>query len=214
MRLLAISVFAWISGLGAYLAVGKVVWNQSIIVAAPILPSWSGQRPTQDSGERGAYEAMLKVLLQGDLPSVLVVQADPVSLPVPSSADWQWFGTGIEPLRSRLQGSRPTLVEPFTVETFPPGTQLVRREEIQAFFRTAPRGGNPDDGWILFQTRYKARSIQGFSRLLTSEDGLDALLYYSHCCGSLCGESGYAWLHRASSAAAWTVLKRLPKVVS
>ena len=170
-------------------------------------------RPAQDSADRGIYEAMLIVLLRGDLPSVVVVQAVPLPLPAPSAADWQWLGAGSDALRIAVERSRPLAVEPFVVEAFPPGTQLVPREEIEEQFRSAPRG-RPEDIWTAFSARYKAQSFQGFSRPVKSENGLDAFLWYSHSCGSLCGESGYAWLHRASSDVAWAVSKRLPKVVS
>jgi hypothetical protein len=190
-----------------------LVWI-GIVAANPAIWAWSGGSPPQDSANRGVYEAMFKALLRGDLPTVLVVQAVPLSLPSPSAADWQWFGAGTEALRIKVETSRPSDVEPFAVDAFPPGTQLVPREAIQELFRTAPPGRSPEDRWIPFRTRYKAQTFQGFSRPVQSQDGLDAFLYYSHNCGSLCGQSGYAWLHRASSGSVWTVAKRLPKVVS
>jgi hypothetical protein len=178
------------------------------IATQATLPARAPARPTRDS-DGGIYEAVLKALL-GDLPPVIVVQAEPLSLPVPSTDDWRWFGVGVEALRAKVENNLPAPAEPFAVDTFPPGTQLVAGEAIQGLFR----GGSLMERWTAFRARYKARTLQRFSRPAKSNDDLDALVYYSHVCGSQCGETGYAWLHRASSGAAWVVLKRLPKVVS
>ena len=37
----------------------------------------------------------------------------------------------------------------------------------------------------------------------------DALVYYEAHCGGLCGERGYAWLHRDSDRSRWQLKKRI-----
>jgi hypothetical protein len=196
-----------------------LIWT-TVATAGQIIPT-SSAPPAQDSADRGVYEAVLSVLLGRDLPSVLVVEAMPLSLPAPPAVVWQRFGAGTEALRIEFERGALPVLEPFSVETFPPGTQLVSREEIeelfrtgQELFRTAPRERSPEDMWIPFRTKYQAQTYQGFSRPVKSADGLDALVYYSSSCGMACGKGGYAWLHRASLGAPWAVSKWLDTAIS
>jgi len=102
----------------------------------------------------------------------------------------------------------------FSAASFPAGVTLISRETAQALFRTAAAGATIDDRWKTFRERYAAKSMQGFSRAVVTADGLEALIYYTHSCGSLCGEAGYAWLRRTSKSTPWKVAKRLPKVIA
>ena len=65
-----------------------------------------------------------------------------------------------------------------------------------------------------FSDSSSIQTYQRFSRPVITDDRLNALVWFSHACGSLCGEAGYAWLQRSSTTAEWVVVKRLPKVVS
>ena len=164
--------------------------------------------------ERGIYEAVIKMLVRGDLPSKLVIRTPHLVFPVPSTIELGPLGPASGTLQTKVQAARPSQAESINVESFPAGTQFVAKEEIDEIFRTAPRGNSPDSRWIPFRERFNATSYQAFSRPIVTDDGLDALVYYQHACGSLCGESGYVWLHRSSTADAWMVARRLVKSVS
>jgi len=168
----------------------------------------------QARDERGIYEAVIKMMLRGDLPSALVIQTPPLVLRLPSASDWRMLSPESDTLQTKIEAARPGSADPISGESFPPGTQLVPKEQIEDLFRTAPRGNSPEDSWIPFRARFNVSSIQAFSRPIITNDGLDALVYYSHSCGTLCGETGYAVLHRSSPSEAWVVARRLRKSVS
>lgn len=164
--------------------------------------------------ERGIYHAVLMSLFNGNVPAPLVVQTMPLAMPPPSESDWTWFGPGTKELRATVSLAVPVAPMAFVVELFPAATTLATWEEILELFQTAPPGGGPEGRWLPFRTRFKAQTFQGFSRAVVSDDGLNALVYYSYACGSTCGEAGYAWLQRSAINSTWAVIKRLPKVVS
>ena len=56
--------------------------------------------------------------------------------------------------------------------------------------------------------RVCSRGWLAFSDVLLTGNRLDALVYYEAHCGGLCGETGYAWLHRDSVVAGWTLARR------
>jgi len=169
---------------------------------------------TQAREDRGIYEAVIKALLRGDLPSALVIQAPPLGLPLPSASDWRLLDPEISTLQTKVEAARLGPADSFSGESFPPGTQLVPKEQIEELFRTAPRGNSLEDRWLPFRSRFNVSSFQAFSRPIITDDGLNALVYYSHSCGTLCGETGYAVLHRSSLSEAWVVARRLRKSVS
>jgi hypothetical protein len=172
-----------------------------------------GQAPAlQASTGRDIYESILRDLGGKASGSVFVVELMPRYLISPSEEDWRFFGSGAEALHLKANALEITAVSPFRLESFPEGTQLMLREQIQDFFRNAPAGTSSKDKWRMFRERFKAQSFEAFSRPLVTEDGLDALIYYSSTYGSLGCETGYAWLHRQSTTAPW-VVQRLPKTV-
>ena len=70
------------------------------------------------------------------------------------------------------------------------------------------------DAWAAFKRQHGADGWLAFSEALLTPDGLDALLYYEAECGGLCGESGYAWLHRDSVQSAWSIKKKIVRRLS
>lgn len=112
----------------------------------------------------------------------------------------------LDPAAARMWTTDQT---PFIVEMFPPGTTLVSREEISELILTAPSGRTPEDRWQPFRARFNVQSYQGFSRPVLSDDGLNALVWFLHSCGSVCGKGGYAWLQRASLTSEWVFVKSL-----
>jgi hypothetical protein len=183
----------------------------TMIFLAVVLSPPAGLGASARGADRGIYEATLRDLFRGSLPAAFVIQSMPLSLPQPSASDWNWFGPATGTLQATVEATAPVAAAPFSSELFPAGTTLMSREDLMAFFRNAP---NLNDRWGAFRERFKVTAFEGFSRPATTDAGLDALVYYSHSCGSLCGESGFAWLHRSSTTATWVVEKRLPKVVS
>jgi len=162
----------------------------------------------------GLYQAMLVNLAGDSTTSTFVVQSTPVQMSAPTEADWERLGIETAALKTAVAASPAADTAPFGAASFPAGVKLVSREAVQALFRTAAAGATIDDRWKTFRERYAAKSLQGFSRPVITADGLEALIYYTHSCGSLCGEAGYAWLRRASKTAPWRVAKRLPKVIA
>jgi hypothetical protein len=169
--------------------------------------------------ERGIYQAVLASLFDGRVPSALVVTTPVLAMRVPAAWQWQQLGVAAEALRSKVdariqaqavQSSSAT----FPVEWFPAGTTLVPYGEIEELLRSAPRGGTPENVWIPFRTRFGVPTYQGFSLPVLSDDQLNALVWYRHSCGSLCGEAGFAWLQRRSPAAEWVVVKRVPTAIA
>jgi len=184
-----------------------------LLVVGSIGHIQAGPDPQKPSDERGIYYAVLASLFR-TVPSALVVQTMPLPMRNPTASDWEWLGRGASTLRSKVEADAPSDATAFKVELFPAGTTLVSREEIDELFRTAPRSRIPEDIWLPFRTRFNVQTYQGFSRPVITDDRLNALVWFSHACGSLCGEAGYAWLQRPSTTAEWVVLKRLPKVVA
>ncbi len=163
--------------------------------------------------EHEIYEALLKDIFPGEQqPSVLLIEGVPRVFENPPAWVWQKLGAGAERQASVERAVAPPAT-PFAGESFPPGTQLARLEEIEALLRPAVAVKDPEEGRRqALRNRFKVEAFQGFSRPIVTEDGLDALVSYSHHCGLLCGSIGYAWLHRTSRAGAWSVAKRVATV--
>jgi hypothetical protein len=95
-------------------------------------------------------------------------------------------------------------------ESFPLATRLVARKEIDAAFAS---GG---DGWDSFRLRFNSAGWIGFSDVIFTDDGRDALVYYEIHCGWLCGFGRYVWLQRdrASRRSVWSIKKTVDHWVS
>lgn len=171
--------------------------------------------PTRQAEEREIYAAVLASIFRGNVPSALVVQTMPLVMRPPVASDWSFLGPSAASLPAAVAaaGASSTAAQ-FTADLFPPGTVLVSREEIAEWFRTAPPGRTPEDRWLPFRSRFKVRTYQGFSRSVLTADRLVALVWYSHACGMLCGEAGYALLQRSNLGVPWAVVKHLPRVMS
>ena len=185
------------------------------VVVAVIYPRQPAATALSQNEEREIYSAVLDSLFGGKAPAAWVIETMPLSMPTPVASDWGWLGEGTAGLRALVEArAEPPPPKPFTRDHFQTGTILVPREEIAELFRNAQADGTPESRWLPFRSKFKVQSYQGLSEPVITADGLNALVWYSNACGSLCGEAGYAWLRRPSLRAAWAVVKRLPKVVS
>jgi hypothetical protein len=88
---------------------------------------------------------------------------------------------------------------------FPAGTRFISQELIDAAFSRLWI----EDGWTAFRRQYKADGFVSFSHVLVTSDGLDAMVYVTASCGSLCGEGVYHRLHRAGPKAPWSIVKSI-----
>lgn len=168
----------------------------------------SGQSVTTDQSlaEPGIYGCLLKALSDQPQHSVLVVELLPVPLVRPTESQWDRFGPGAAALR--LKGSLAEAGVPFSPAWFHAGTQLASRDEIQkalALDRSA---------WVPFRQQFSADGYLALSRPLMSDDGLHALVWYRRQWCRICGDGGYAWLHRQSKSDEWRVEQRLVTTAS
>ena len=165
---------------------------------------------TQLADDRDLYTALLQNILHVPVVTAAVVDASPMALTPLSDTDWRMLGSLGPQLRAKVDRRRPGPPVPFTTASFPPGTRVIAAEDIESVLTARPPAG----GWFAFQERFKIHSFQAFSRAVVSDDGLDALVRYSHTCGNQCGETGFALLHRNSTRDRWLVTRRLPKIMS
>jgi hypothetical protein len=166
---------------------------------------------------RGIYEPVLSAIFKGSLPARIVVQAKPLPFRSPESFDWSRFGSDADPLRAVVtppeNPASPDL-DILDLRVLPKGTVLVSREEIEDFFRSMRAPQRFEDQWTQLRAKLGVQSFQGLSRPVVSHDGLTAVVWYSHSCGSLCGEGGWAVLKRPTTGADWVVVQQIVKVVS
>lgn len=163
------------------------------------------QAPQYSADEKSVYDALLKDIHGKELPAVIVIRAIPFAFRDVARVDASRFGTS-DALNAKV---RALSVDPFTPDAFPAGTRFINATESDEIFNPKYRP-NPD-AWKLFGDRFKAQSIQGFSRALITDDGLDAWVTMNHSCGTKCGQVGYAWLHRDSRTSPW-VVKRVQTI--
>lgn len=185
------------------------------LVAGPI--GVGAQQGRSDSRAPGIYEAVLTAIFKGSLPTRIVVQARPLPFRSPEPFDWSRFGADAEPLRAALaseENSAPVGRDILDLQRLPKGTALVSREEIEDFFRSMRAPQSLEERWTQLREKLGVQSYQGLSVPVVSGDGLTAVVWYSHSCGSLCGQGGWAVLKRAPTGADWTVVQQIVKVVS
>jgi len=73
---------------------------------------------------------------------------------------------------------------------------------------------DPREYWNEFYRRYpRARGYQAFSPIGYSTDGSDALFYYEHYCGSLCGSGKLVWVSRGPNGQ-WKLRKTVELWIS
>jgi hypothetical protein len=162
--------------------------------------------------EREIYEAILTDILRGSLPAALLIQAAPRPMQRPSTSDWDKLGGFGTQLRARVDSAQSVSIEPFTPASFPAGTRLVTEAELTEI-RAASSPIGFEDYWRRIREKFGVQSLQSFSHPIVTDDGLQAFVVYGNGCGFLCGESGFAWVHRTSRAEPW-IVKRLVKIVS
>lgn len=179
------------------------------LVAAVALSMTIARAQTSDTA--GIMAAVIADLYLNKPPANVVVEETPLAFAPPSTDDWQSLGGDTAALQKKIAGAT-TVATLYTQDELPKGTTLVARQVILDAFHWEP-GTDLNARWATFRETFKAPSWERFSRPVITDDGLDALVTYGHGCGPLCGEGGYAWLHRVSRSAPW-VVKRLVKIVS
>ena len=81
------------------------------------------------------------------------------------------------------------------------------RATIIDVFRSAPKS-DQFGGWETFRRQYGVSSSVGLSRVIVTADGRDALVYFEHRCGNVCGEGTLLWLRRITADGPWIVRAR------
>jgi hypothetical protein len=146
--------------------------------------------------------------------AVIVIES--VSLEIPTiwrttntSCLGQFHGWPAE-LMAVLEGNdRAPTVGPFAQEEVPTGARLIPRSEIHAVFSP-----DPLSGWSRLEQAIGARTWQAFSRPVLSADGLQALIYAEHHCGTVCGHGKYFWLSRSDTSDKWRISRQVLKWIS
>jgi hypothetical protein len=163
--------------------------------------------------EDGIFSSVLNQLARDKSLSRWVVQATPLRLVRPSSADWTWFGPSAKALQAKVAGAPDSASADFTDGVFPHDTSLVPTLDLQRL-REALRAPDAREVWAAFRRQHRVEAFYAFSTPIVTDDGLTALVSYSRTCGPQCGESGFVLLNRASLDAPWRVTKQLPKAIS
>ena len=157
----------------------------------------------------GVYAGLFETTFHGTPAAAMLVagSAEPMPTIGGSGALASWlaeFDELPQSLRQAVSQPTPTGARDFAVGDFPSGTRVVSPSAIREHVT-----GSLEDSWSAFTRRHNAYGWMSFSDVLFSDDGLDALVYYSAACGSLCGEAGYAWLHRDSAQSRWSLKKKI-----
>jgi hypothetical protein len=161
----------------------------------------------QPRPEADVYAALREARYHGVLGNRMVVIDRTIAMPriAGSSPGWlDQFDAIPVALRRTASQTEPSKVVPLDSALFAPGTKLVSQAGIDAIFQA--EGIN---GWKGFVSKYGAEGYLSFSEVLFTPDRLDALVYYEASCGGLCGEGGYAWLHRDNDRARWSLMKKI-----
>jgi len=180
----------------------------ALLLAFTLVATPQAATPQASTDERSIFDAVLKDLLGKELPGALLIESTPRAFNYVGEFDWKKFGPTPDALSPKL---KTLSTVPFTVDAFPKGAQLIAQQDLMELF--SPKNRDFDEAWTIVRTKYKVQSTQAFSRPVITDDGLDAYVMYSHGCGMLCGQYGYAWLHRTSRSDSW-VVKRFVKIVS
>jgi len=157
----------------------------------------------------GVYAGLFETTFHGTPAAAMLVAGSAEPMPTIGGggalASWlAQFDELPQSLRHAVNQPTPTGTRDFALGDFPSGTRVVSPSAIREGFT-----GSLDDGWTAFMRRHNAYGWMSFSDVLFSDDGLEALVYYSAACGSLCGEAGYAWLHRDSAQSRWSLKKKI-----
>ena len=160
----------------------QATWNAVLGIRSSFSrePS-SGIDPTNPALARGVYEVLLRRVYKGTIPASPIVLATSLIQPF-DELEWPRQLAGV-PVTLQKASNAAEALRPVTLraEAFPPGARLVQSITPVDMPYTA------------------------FSRVFASDDGLGALVVFTHVCGNLCAESTVVWLRRESLSAPWIV---------
>ena len=186
-----------------------VTWNRTLrIRGARSNESPSGPDPTPPSVAQPIYAVVLRDIFKTGVPERIVIEAASVEPVRPDREDWQTTLIGA-PAELRTQLDAPENRRPvwLNAAALPPGAQLVPRATIGDVFRSAPKEDRYG-GWETFRQKYGVTGYVALSRAIISNDGRDALVYFVHACGNVCGEGTLLWLRRIPADGPWIVRAR------
>ena len=188
--------------------------RRALSLAAAVVWALSVPMSARQADSREILSAVLKDVYTPTLPSLLVVQAEPLGTNPISHRGTYWDArlTELPPeLRTRLESRIPAPAEAFREELFPRGTRLVPGSQINGLFERRDAGEDP---WGRFAQQFpESRGWIALSEPVVSQDGHDAVVYYDRHCGGLCGAGAYVWLQRDAENG-WRVRKRIVTWVS
>lgn len=156
----------------------------------------------------GLYAALLDERYHGMPASQMVVKDRAVAMPTLRGSSSEWLGQFNEvPSDLRRAASEPSPTRPhrLAASLFPTGVRLVPAESVETIFA---RSG-VEENWSTFRSQFNTVGWLAFSGGLFADDQLNALVYYEARCEGLCGEGGYAWLHRATILSPWRIAKKI-----
>jgi len=186
-----------------------VTWNRTLrIRGARSNESPSGPDPTPPSDAQPIYAVVLRDIFKTGVPERIVIEAASVEPVRPDREDWQTtlIGAPAE-LRTQLDAAENRRPVWLNAAALPAGAQLVPRATIGDVFRSAPKEDRYG-GWETFRQKYGVPSYVALSRAIISNDGRDALVYFVHACGNVCGEGTLLWLRRIPADGPWMVRAR------
>ena len=186
-----------------------VTWNRTLrIRGARSNESPSGPDPTPPSIAQPIYAVVLRDIFKTGVPERIVIEAASVEPVRPDREDWQTtlIGAPAE-LRTQLDAAENRRPVWLNAAALPAGAQLVPRATIGDVFRSAPKEDRYG-GWETFRQKYGVTSYVALSRAIISNDGRDALVYFVHACGNVCGEGTLLWLRRIPADGPWMVRAR------
>jgi hypothetical protein len=198
-----------IEGNVAIAAGATLEWNRTLRVRfAQSDQSPASADPMPPAVARPIFEAVLREIYKGTVPAQPVIETVSVVPSRPDARDWETalLGAPAE-LRTKLEVAENRQPVWLNAASLPPGTRLVSRDALSEVFRSAPTA-DLNSGWDRFRARYGVTSYVALSRALVTDDGRDALVFFRHACGSLCGEGTLLWLRRFPADGPWTVRAR------
>jgi hypothetical protein len=143
------------------------------------------------------YDVMLRIGYHGGTSSSGHAAKDAtIAMPTLRGASKEWllqFDAVPAELRRFATEQVPTRPHVIDASILPPGTPVVSAKAAE---------------------EQPGLKRMAFSAVLYTREGLDALVFYDAYCGGLCGEDGYAWLHRDSLKSPWRVAKKIVRRAS
>jgi hypothetical protein len=155
------------------------------------------------SPETAVFAALFDGL--GPLPDTLLFGDSTLRFHLPSDASRSWRAQfdSIPQLPTRLEEISKTRVATASL-AFPRPMRVLAGAELREIFSAGP------SGWAEFYRRYpNQRSYLDVSPVAFSADSLDALVYYEHHCGGLCGSGEAVWLSRPAATDRWRIRKKV-----